>query len=496
MKKIKKYLLLAICLFLCFAAFHGAMSVQEVEADEIIRIGIMKFLNRASGLSNQQAEAITDIFTRMLSNSRVIAIIERDRLDSIGREHKLNMSGLVDTGTAVEIGRIAGCQYMLLGSVTQFTKNVTNQKFAFINETKYDASVTVDMRVVDVTTSEVVLSMAETGTATRTDSQLDLGKDIQHSESNIAGLEGEAVSNAISKLGQRIREIVAGEYSQVLSSGGKDITLNVGASSGARMGGLYKVYAEGAEVYDMSGRVIGRRTENIAVVKIVDVQNEFSIANVVKDGGNSANIYRGDKITPISSGEAKDLAKKKAFPKTRTRSRLTLDGEDVNERLNAIADAQGSVKNENISDAITASNVTASASSNVSVAAAPTGKGIAAPSRAREDKSTDPVKVIPGYGLPSGDANTRRIAHINARKLGNKQAAYDKYVELANSYSGDYLAAFRAGEIAQALGRKDDAKTWFDKALSINPNYEPAQKAKEKLESAQSSRSKSRRKKK
>ena len=136
MKKIKKYLLLAICLFLCFAAFHGAMSVQEVEADEIIRIGIMKFLNRASGLSNQQAEAITDIFTRMLSKSRVIAIIERDRLDSIGREHKLNMSGLVDTGTAVEIGRIAGCQYMLLGSVTQFTKNVTNQKFAFINETK------------------------------------------------------------------------------------------------------------------------------------------------------------------------------------------------------------------------------------------------------------------------------------------------------------------------------------------------------------------------
>ena len=382
---------------------------------------------------------------------------------------------------------------MLLGSVTQFTKNVTNQKFAFINETKYDASVTVDMRVVDVTTSEVVLSMAETGTATKTDSQLDLGKDLQHSESSIAGLEGEAISNAVSKLGQRIREVVAGEYSQVLSSGGRDITLNVGASSGARMGGLYKVYAEGAEVHDMSGRVIGRRTENIAVIKIVDVQNEFSIANVVKDGGNPANIYRGDKITPISSGEAKDLAKKKAFPKTRTRPSLTLDGEDVNERLNAIADEQGAVKNENISDAITASNTTPS--SNVSAAAAPTGKGIAAPNRAREDKSTDPVKVIPGYGLPSGDANTRRIAHINARRLGNKQAAYDKYVELANSYSGDYLAAFRAGEIAQALGRKDDAKTWFDKALSINPNYEPAQKAKEKLDSAPVSRTKSKRKK-
>ena len=414
----------AVNILLIAFALIEAVPVKDAAADEIVRIGIMKFMNRASGLSNYQAEAITDIFTRMLSNSRVIAIVERDRLDAIGREHRFGMSGLVDTGTAVEIGRIAGCQYMLLGSVTQFTKNVTNQKFAFINETKYDASVTIDMRVVDVTTSEVVLSMAETGSATRKDSQFDIGKDIKHSESSLEGLEGEAVDNAVSKLGQRIRETVAGEYSQVLSSGGKEITVNVGASSGARKGGLYLVYADGTEVLDMHGKIIGQKRVNIAVIRLMEINNEFSVANVVKDGGNPAIIQRGDKIIPISSGEARDMAKRKLFTKEHPRTRISLDDANIDERLKEIAEEQGVPAKAADAPQTSQSNLSA-ASAAARPVAAPTGQGIAAHSRELENKSTDPSKVIAGYGLPSGDSNTRRIAHINARKLGNRPAAYD-----------------------------------------------------------------------
>ncbi|MBR1418289.1 MAG: hypothetical protein IJ576_04930, partial [Synergistaceae bacterium] len=112
--------------------------------------------------------------------------------------------------------------------------------------------------------------------------------------------------------------------------------------------------------------------------------------------------------------------------------------------------------------------------------------GVAAPKRAFENKSTDPAKVIDTYGLPSGDANTRRVAHINAKKIRNKRDAYSKYVELANSYSGDYLAAYKAGEAALSLGDRNNAKVWFDKALNINPSYEPAQNAKTRLLNSQS----------
>ena len=487
MRNSKAIFLLALTLLLSLIM---TVNINTAQANDIVRIGIMSFKNKANGLSDQQAEIITDIFTRMLAHSRSIAIIERERLDFIAREHRLNMSGLVDTNMAVQIGRLAGCQYMLQGSITQFEKNVTDQKFMFVNETQYDVAVTVDMSVVNVTTGEIVLSMAETGTATRKDSMVELGKDMKRRESSLAGLEGEAVDNAVSKLGQRIRELVAGEYSQVLSAGGSDITLNVGASSGARMGGLYKVYADGSEVFDMDGRVIGRKTINIAVVKIIEVQNEFSVANVVKNGGNPANIYRGDKITPISAGEAKELAKRKAFPAKRQRPSTNLDNlneEDLSERLSDIAQEQG----------VETGTESKREAPEVSVASVPSVNRNSSPVKksansGRENKSTDPVKVIPSYGLPSGEANTRRIAHINARKLGSRRSAYNKYVELANSYDGDYLAAFRAGEIAQDLGMRDEAMTWFDKALAANPKYEPAQKARDKLDSSSSSSRKGR----
>lgn len=489
MFKGRKIFWMAVCLVLCLMVHLGT-----AEAEDVIRIGIMRFQNRAADLTNDQAASITDIFTRMLASSRSIAIIERDQLAAIGREHKLNMSGLVDTGTAVEIGRIAGCQYMLLGAVTQFSKNVTDQKFVFIQETKYDASVTVDMRVVDVATSEVVLTLAETGSAVRTDSAIDLGKDINQRQSNLEGLEGEAISNAVSKLGQRIREVVAGEYSQVLSAAGKEITLNVGAASGAQMGGRYLVYADGPEVLDMNGRVIDRKRLNIAVIRIVEVQNGFSVANIVSGGGKPANVRRGDKITPISPSEASTLVKKKMLPDKRPRTRASLDGVDLGDRMSQIAGERGVNGTDNPSPEPVLSQVS-EPTPPVDTVGTSQGKGIVTPKRERENQSTDPAKVIATYGLSSGEANTRRIAHLGANRLGNKQAAYDKFVELAGSFSGDYLAAYRAGVVAQNMGNRDDAKTWFDKALAINPNYEPAQEAKKKLESAPAQRSKSKRRK-
>ena len=36
-----------------------------------------------------------------------ISVIERDQLDKVGKEIRLGQSGLVDAGTAAELGRIA-----------------------------------------------------------------------------------------------------------------------------------------------------------------------------------------------------------------------------------------------------------------------------------------------------------------------------------------------------------------------------------------------------
>ena len=103
---------------------------------------------------------------------------------------------------------------------------------------------------------------------------------------------------------------------------------------------------------------------------------------------------------------------------------------------------------------------------------------------ATENSSTDPAKVIATYNIGSGEKNVLRISHVNAQNLLNSrnnadwQKAYEAYVELVNSHNFDYLAAYQAGEAARKLKNNDDANTWYNHSLAINPNYEPPQKMK------------------
>lgn len=451
----KKNLVIVILLVILFNA-RASYGASNNNNNNIVRMGVMKFLNRAEGVTDQQAAAVGDIFARMLTNSKSIAVIERDQLEAIASEHRLSVSGLVDADSAVRIGKIAGCQYMLLGAVTNLAKKGTQTNLWLWGQTNQEATATIDVRVVDVETTEVILSLSETGKSSQSGSTFNF-YGMTNETVDLAGMEAGAIAEATSKLGFKIREALTGEYPQVLTAGGRDITLNVGATSGAQKGAYWRVYTDGEEIHDVDGTLLGRKMNNIAIVRIAEVQTDFSIANIPEGGGKAEVVRRGDKIQPITQSDAKDLIKQKAFPKERPRQRL---GEDFDEYLSSSSNAiqKSETKPAEISVKENKAN------------------------KKLENESTDPGKVIASYGLPSGETNLRRLAHVNAKKAGTKsKRAYDKYVELANSYDGDYLAAYQAGVIAQNLNMRSEALKWYDKALEINPDYEPAKIAKTKL---------------
>jgi curli biogenesis system outer membrane secretion channel CsgG len=451
-------IIFTVLLWFCFSSLGNA----EAANPDIVRLGVMKFASKADGISDRQAEIITDVFTRVLANSKTIAILERERLDMIGREHRLNMSGLVDMGLAVEVGRLAGCQYMILGAVTELQETASGGAIPLpffgrggIVTGNKAARATIDMRVVDVTTSEIVFSLSGSGTSSESAGGVSVGG-ISMVESEFGGLKARALTAASSHLAHKIREEVGGEYSYVLSSRGKEVQINLGVTSGVKTGDLYLVYADGREILDIDGNPLEREKHNIVVLKAIDVQNSYSVCDVVPEGGNPALVRRGQKIEPISRERARDLSKRKAFVKELPRSSGTFEevfGDGTPSDRNLAPDQEEQ---------------------------APSRPAPVRADRPRENQSTDPGKVVMTYPLAPGEANNRRIAHINARKL-NGQKAYDQYCQLADSYDGDYLAAYRAGETAQKLRKKDEAREWYGRALEINPDYEPALKAMEKL---------------
>lgn len=92
---------------------------ENISPSGMIRIGVIKFSNKVPSLTEREVAAITDMRTRFLSIQGKIVVLERDRLEAIIREHSLTLSGIIDSETAVRIGRLASCQYILTGSVTE-----------------------------------------------------------------------------------------------------------------------------------------------------------------------------------------------------------------------------------------------------------------------------------------------------------------------------------------------------------------------------------------
>ena len=373
-----KKLLCSLLVVVMVASCSFALGLDDEEDTEPVRLGIMPFTSKAYGVPDGMAAVIGDFFARVLYKSDGITLLERERLEDAGAELRLGMSGLVNNKTAAQIGKLAGCEYILLGSITNLAKGGSGMGLPGfgiplgIGVSKEKVKATLDVRVIDVETGSIVFAEGADGEAERADKGVSL-YGIDFAESEFGGIENVAITNAVAKLAPGIEEALTGK--------------------------------------------------------------DTLTAQLAPKPKKSAKKSAKDK--PVAASKAKTRTKKKAAE----------------------------------TPAVAAEEQEAPKAAAAAASAAPS----------YENTSTDPATVIKSYGLPSGEANTLRIKHINLAKLGNTKRAYKEYVKLAEENANDYFAAFRAGEISAKMKNKDEAREWFEKALKVNPYYVPAQKALRKL---------------
>lgn len=456
----------------CFVLLILVMYAVPAESDQSdkVRIGMVGFESKAPGVSQQQASIISDLFTRSLAGSPSITILEREQIKKLGEELKFNMSGLVDMSTAVEIGRIQGLQYMIFGAVTELSEKASAGAIpipipriggAVVGGGNREAKATIDIRVVRVETSEIVLAISESGSAKNDTSAVYIAG-FTYAESEFGGLQSRAIAEAVQRLSSVVRGEIGGDYLHVLSKSSDGVVIDIGSNLGSKEGDLYLVFAEGRSITNMRGEIIGRDKIPLAVIKVNQVSSAHSTCSLAPPS-KSDMIQRGDKVEPITAAKAKNIK---------------------------FADSRPRVRNETIDTGTTTTATPPPVSVTVSgtVVEQPIEQQqVVHSSQESENISTDPAKVINTYSLDPGEKNMRRIAHVNAQRLVNSQRsadwkqAYEAYTELVGSYAGDYLAAYQAGEAARKMKNNDNARTWYDRALSINPNYKPALDAKSKL---------------
>jgi TolB-like protein len=120
----------------------AAVRPGEAEAQDLPTVAVLdftSFMMGDGGAAVNLGKAITAMLVTEFSNREGIQVIERAQLNDMLREQDLVLSGRVDESSAIEIGKLLGAQYVLLGQASSIVDNLR-----------------MDIRAVDVETSEIV----------------------------------------------------------------------------------------------------------------------------------------------------------------------------------------------------------------------------------------------------------------------------------------------------------------------------------------------------
>jgi curli biogenesis system outer membrane secretion channel CsgG len=142
----------AVTLLLAVLAGCGGIEVQVAPKDKlsasvktlaIMEFGDVRQAKEKSSYDNP-AKIIQEKIITGLASQGTFKIIEREQLDKILAEQRLQAAGLIDNASAVELGKMLGADGIMIGTITEYGRTIYPK-----------ARLTINVRVVDVKTGSV-----------------------------------------------------------------------------------------------------------------------------------------------------------------------------------------------------------------------------------------------------------------------------------------------------------------------------------------------------
>lgn len=155
---------------------------ENTLAQEKPTISVPEFKNETTWWwwQTSTSRELADALSNELTSTGKFTIVERQKLGEVLSEQELAELGLVRQETAAKKGNLTGARYIVLGKVTSYEEGVSSESsggnfglnLGIINlgnsggNSKKEAYVAIDLRVVDSTTGEVVYARTVEGRAT------------------------------------------------------------------------------------------------------------------------------------------------------------------------------------------------------------------------------------------------------------------------------------------------------------------------------------------
>jgi len=254
------------------------------------RIGVVEFENKSAYGQGRLGTAASDILVTELVKSGKFIVVERDRLNKVMEEQKFQSQGMTDPQTVAKIGQVMGLEAIVVGSVSQFGVKKDGSDYLITQSKRQVADVTVDIRLIDVQSGQVILADSGKGMAKSTKASfLGMGTKGGYDET----LEGEALRAALVQFVTNIAsQLNKKPWScMIAAAAGDQLYLNAGSDSGVNEGMKLDCFKQGAEIRDpRSNLVIGHVEEYLGRAEVVGAcgdSGDCAKAQFTKSAGGS-----------------------------------------------------------------------------------------------------------------------------------------------------------------------------------------------------------------
>lgn len=223
-----------------------------------------------------------------INNTGRVTLVDRNQMDKIMEEQKLQLSGMTDSVTA-EVGEILGADYILTAQVV----SASDQK---IDKVAYDAleiEIVLQINLVNVSTGELYKSF-KAGGKTSEKIITDADGNLITGAVDYANLYAAASQNALqSVIPEFINSFPAVGF--VLRVDGNVFTTDLGNNVLARPGQMVAFISQGAPVtHPLTGEILNYEYEYYAFGSISEIQARTSVITI-----NDENLPPGDAIAVL-----------------------------------------------------------------------------------------------------------------------------------------------------------------------------------------------------
>ncbi len=249
---------------------------------------------------------IEELITASFVNCKRYRLVERKALDQTLAEQDLGAGGRVAKPSAAAVGKMLGAQFLIFAAVNEWTPERSKTGGAAgavaggilggvglggIGAKKSEAEVAMSFRIVDATSGEVITSIVERAKAGSWGLGFGAGGfGSGGGGGGIVGIEKNApisfaVQSCINKAVYKIATALADRpwYGSVMKVSEEKVYVNAGSASGLTAGMQLSVLAKGEELVDPeTGTTLGSELTPIGSLKIVDVQEKYSVANITE----------------------------------------------------------------------------------------------------------------------------------------------------------------------------------------------------------------------